>query len=119
MDKKKIKELIQQVIRNNVDNLSFGDDKHNAPLRKANGLLHEVLIELEKTDWVSVKEYLPKYGELVDVCMAEFSGKIVYGMSKRIDDKHIEHTSIRDYSDFVIPDRSKVVCYWKPVEKIE
>lgn len=29
MDKKKVKELIQEVIRNNVDSLEFGNDKHN------------------------------------------------------------------------------------------
>ncbi len=50
MDKKKVIELIQEVISNNVDNLEFGNDKHNAPLRKANGLLHDALIELGKSD---------------------------------------------------------------------
>ena len=40
MDKKKVKELMQEVISNNVDSLEFGNDKHNAPLRKANSLLH-------------------------------------------------------------------------------
>ena len=28
MDKKKVKELIQEVISNNVDSLEFGNDKH-------------------------------------------------------------------------------------------
>lgn len=65
MDKKKVKELIREVIRNNVDNLSFGDDKHNAPLRKANGLLHDALIEIEKSDWVSVKDRLPDLDDSV------------------------------------------------------
>lgn len=36
MDKKKVKELIQEVINSNIDSLEFGCDKHNAPLRKAN-----------------------------------------------------------------------------------
>ena len=48
MDKKKVKELIQEVISNNVDSLEFGNDKHNAHLRKANSLLHDALIELGK-----------------------------------------------------------------------
>ena len=39
MDKKKVKELIQEVIRNNIDSLEFGSDKHNAPLRKAKELI--------------------------------------------------------------------------------
>lgn len=67
MDKKKVKELIQEVIRNNVDSLEFGNDKHNAPLRKANTLLHDALIELSKSDWISVEERLPEYGEKVYV----------------------------------------------------
>ena len=58
MDKKKVKELIQEVISNNVDSLEFGNDKHNAPLRKANSLLHDALIELGKSDWVSVEDGL-------------------------------------------------------------
>ena len=56
MDKKKVKELIQEVIRNNVDSLEFGNDRHNAPLRKANTLLHDALIELSKSDWISVED---------------------------------------------------------------
>lgn len=63
MDKKKVKELIQEVIRNNVDSLEFGNDKHNAPLRKANTLLHDALIELSKSDWISVEdEPAPRLG---------------------------------------------------------
>ena len=67
MDKKKVKELIQGVISNNVDSLEFGNDKHNAPLRKANSLLHDALIELGKSDWVSVEDGLPPYGYMM-VC---------------------------------------------------
>lgn len=48
--------MIQEVIRNNVDSLEFGNDKHNAPLRKANTLLHDALIELSKSDWISVED---------------------------------------------------------------
>lgn len=55
MDKKKVTELIQEVISNNVDSLEFGNDKHNA------------LIELGKSDWVSVEDGLPPYGEEVFV----------------------------------------------------
>lgn len=63
MDKKKVKELIQEVIRNNVDSLEFGNGKHNAPLRKANTLLHDALIELSKSDWISVEdEPAPRLG---------------------------------------------------------
>lgn len=56
MDKKKVKELIREVIRKNVDSLEFGNDRHNAPLRKANTLLHDALIELSKSDWIPVED---------------------------------------------------------------
>lgn len=65
MDKKKVTELIQEVISNNVDSLEFGNDKHNAPLRKANSLLYDALIELGKSDWVSVEDELPPYDKVV------------------------------------------------------
>ena len=45
--------------------MEFGSNKHNAPLRKANGLLHDALIELGKSDWVSVEDGLPEYCEKV------------------------------------------------------
>ena len=61
MDKKKVKELIQEVINSNIDSLEFGCDKHNAPLRKANSLLHDALIELGKSDWVSVEDGLRRH----------------------------------------------------------
>ena len=47
MDKKKVKELIQEVIINNVDSLEFGNDKHNAPLRKANSLFSRLTTSCE------------------------------------------------------------------------
>ena len=81
MDKKKVKELIQEVISNNVDSLEFGNDKHNAPLRKANSLLHDALIELGKSDWVSVEDGLPPYDESVLVTNKE-TPKIVLKTSR-------------------------------------
>ena len=101
MDKKKVKELIQEVIRNNVDSLEFGNDKHNAPLRKANSLLHDALIELGKSDWVSVKNGLPPIDEEVIVLTTD--GEICFG---HIVDKKIA----KDYNGWNIPD----VEYWLP-----
>ena len=101
MDKKKVKELIQEVIRNNVDSLEFGNDKHNAPLRKANSLLHDALIELGKSDWVSVKNGLPPIDE--EVIVLTTIGRISFG---HIVDKKIA----KDYNGWNIPD----VEYWLP-----
>jgi hypothetical protein len=101
MDKKKVKELIQEVIRNNVDSLEFGNDKHNAPLRKANSLLHDALIELGKSDWVSVKNGLPPIDE--EVIVLTTADRIYFG---HIVDKKIA----KDYKGWNIPD----IEYWQP-----
>lgn len=101
MDKKKVEELIQEVVRNNVDSLEFGNDKHNAPLRKANSLLHDALIELGKSDWVSVKDELPPVDK--EVIVLTTIGRISFG---HIVDKKIA----KDYNGWNIPD----VEYWLP-----
>lgn len=112
MDKKKVTELIQQVISNNVDSLEFGNDKHNAPLRKANSLLHDALIELGKSDWVSVEDGLPPYDESVLVTNKE-TPKIVLKTSR---------TKCKGWNT----DENGFLCaiafnitHWKPIEKLE
>lgn len=112
MDKIKVKELIQEVIRNNIDSLEFESDKHNAPLRKANSLLHDALIELEKSDWVSVEDGLPPYDESVLVTNKE-TPKIVLKTSR---------TKCKGWNT----DKNGFLCavafnitHWKPIEKLE
>lgn len=111
MDKKKVIELIQQVIRNNVDSLEFGSDKHNAPLRKANGLLHDALIELGKSDWVSVEDGLPEYGEKVFAYDKEMQDYPFVTMRyKAGKEKLIDKNGFRS---------GLHVTHWKPIEKLE
>ena len=112
MDKKKVTELIQEVICNNVDSLEFGNDKHNAPLRKANSLLHDALIELGKSDWVSVEDGLPEYGESVLVTNKD-APEIVLKTSR---------TKCKGWNT----DKNGFLCaiafnitHWKPIDKLE
>ena len=112
MDKKKVKELIQEVIRNNVDSLEFGNDKHNAPLKKANGLLQVALEELSKSDWVSVEDGLPEYCESVLVTNKD-APEIVLKTSR---------TKCKGWNT----DKNGFLCavafnitHWKPIEKLE
>lgn len=111
MDKKKVEELIQEVISNNVDSLEFGNDKHNAPLRKANSLLHNALIELGKSDLVSVEDGLPEYGEKVfayDKEMPDYPFVTIrYKAGK---EKLIDKNGFRS---------GLHVTHWKPIEKLE
>lgn len=111
MDKKKVKELIQEVIRNNIDSLEFGSDKHNAPLRKANSLLHDALIELGKSDWVSVEDGLPEYGEKVFAYDKEMQDYPFVTMRyKAGKEKLIDKNGFRS---------GLHVTHWKPIEKLE
>lgn len=117
MDKKKVKELIQEVIRNNVDSLEFGNDKHNAPLRKANSLLHDALIELGKSDWVSVEDGLPPCEEEVLVrdinAKGNWSKPWICYRSKNECYRHIT-----DKHKFVTT-RLGEITHWRPIEKLE
>ena len=109
MDKKKVKELIQEVIVNNIDSLEFGSDKHNAPLRKANSLLHDALIELGKSDWVSVEDGLPEYGERVNVYSKKKDHYDTIARSKVID-YHYDNNGFLSCLH---------VTHWKPIDKLE
>lgn len=111
MDKKKVIELIQEVIHNNVDSLEFGSDKHNAPLRKANSLLHDALIELGKSDWVSVEDGLPEYGEKVFAYDKEMQDYPFVTMRyKAGKEKLIDKNGFRS---------GLHVTHWKPIKKLE
>lgn len=115
MDKKKVKELIQEVIYNNIDSLEFGSDKHNALLRKANGLLHDALIELGKSDWVSVEDKLPPYGEEVFVTSKMAPDTI-------FKNRRVECATVpKDSNGFIIlwKGRMASITHWKPIDKLE
>lgn len=118
MDKKKVKELIQEVIRNNVDSLEFGNDKHNAPLRKANSLLHDALIELGKSDWVSVEDGLPEYGE--NVLAISKDGDMNVSYRRKIPRDKISR-EVMDDNGFILNFNlcCSTITHWKPIEKLE
>lgn len=111
MDKKKVEELIQEVVRNNVDSLEFGNDKHNAPLRKANSLLHDALIELGKSDWVSVEDGLPPYEDDVLVCNEKEPSDMWFG--HRTSDRRVivdEYEFAKGY---------ETITHWRKIDELE
>lgn len=118
MDKKKVKELIQEVIRNNVDSLEFGNDKHNAPLRKANTLLHDTLIELSKSDWISVEDRLPEFGE--NVVARTKGGYMNVSYRRKIPRDRISK-EIMDDNGFILNFNlhSEKIAYWHRIDKLE
>lgn len=112
MDKKKVKELIQEA-------------KHLAILRKDENRqtylnncicrLEEALKELSKSDWVSVEDGLPPYEEEVWVTSKMSSDYVCK-------DRRVECTTVpKDSNDFIITWEARMfpITHWKPIEKLE
>lgn len=108
MDKKKVKELIQKA-------------KHLAILRKYENrqtylnncicCLEDALKELSKSDWVSVEDGLPRYGEKVFAYDKEMQDYPFVTMRyKAGKEKLIDKNGFRS---------GLHVTHWKPIEKLE
>ena len=108
MDKKKVKELIQKA-------------KHLAILRKYENrqtylnncicCLEDALKELSKSDWVSVEDGLPEYGEKVFAYDKEMQDYPFVTMRyKAGKEKLIDKNGFRS---------GLHVTHWKPIEKLE
>ena len=111
MDKKKVKELIEEA-------------KHLAILRKYENrqtylnncicCLKEALEELSKSDWVSVEDGLPPYGEEVFVTSKMAPDNV-------FKNRRVECTTVpKDGNDFIILWEGRMVriTHWKPIKKL-
>ena len=112
MDKKKVKELIEEA-------------KHLAILRKYENrqtylnnsicCLKEAWEELSKSDWVSVDDGLPPYGEEVFVTSKMAPDNV-------FKNRRVECTTVpKDGNDFIILWEGRMVriTHWKPIYKLE
>lgn len=111
MDKKKVKELMEQIRRQLflLGNHSNNDDRRVRIIRSC---LDDIDNELSKSDWVSVDDDLPPYGERVDVC-DKAKPQEVY-QTRRV---KAHDGLITDKNDFAI--MCVNVTHWKPIEKLE
>lgn len=105
MDKKKVKELIEQAII-----WSRYANQHSVISN-----LEEALKELNKPDWVSVEDELPPYDKVVWVT-SKMSPDNVFK------NRRVESTTVpKDGNDFIIlwEGRMARITHWKPIEKLE
>ena len=105
MDKKKVKELIEQAI--------IWSRQANQYSVISN--LEEALKELNKPDWVSVEDELPPYDKVVWVT-SKMSPDNVFK------NRRVESTTVpKDGNDFIIlwEGRMARITHWKPIEKLE
>lgn len=105
MDKKKVKELIEQAI--------IWSRQANQYSVISN--LEEALKELNKSDWVSVEDELPPYDKVVWVT-SKMSPDNVF-KNKRVECA----TVTKDSNGFIIlwKGRMASITHWKPIEKLE
>lgn len=101
MDKKKVKELIEQAI--------IWSRQANQYSVISN--LEEALKELNKSDWVSVEDELPPYNENVEVC-SKVKPTEVWIDSR---DKYINVGNSFRYNKLY----GNIITHWKPIEKLE
>ena len=105
MDKKKVKELIEQAI--------IWSRQANQYSVISN--LEEALKELNKPDWVSVEDELPPYYKVVWVT-SKMSPDNVFK------NRRVESTTVpKDGNDFIIlwEGRMARITHWKPIDKLE
>ena len=105
MDKKKVKELIEQAI--------IWSRQANQYSVISN--LEEALKELNKSDWVSVEDELPPYDKVVWVT-SKMSPDNVF-KNKRVEGATVP----KDSNGFIIlwKGRMASITHWKPIEKLE
>lgn len=105
MDKKKVKELIEQAI--------IWSRQANQYSVISN--LEEALKELNKPDWVSVEDGLPPYGEEVFVTSKMAPDNV-------FKNRRVESTTVpKDGNDFIIlwEGRMARITHWKTIDKLE
>ena len=121
MDKKKVKELIEDNLLM-VDTIEGFDDGDTEQLLNVRRKLNEALEELSKSDWVSVENGLPEYEEDVVVCSTKFPD-IVYVTYRENRGNYSENefTPIMDDNDFILNSSELIgkITHWKLIEKLE
>lgn len=114
MDKKKVKELIQRALVW-IDPMTTESANYEMAIEMAAKNLEFAMEELSKSDWVSVEDGLPPYGEEVFVTSKMAPDNV-------FKNRRVESTTIpKDGNDFIIlwEGRMARITHWKPIDKLE
>lgn len=116
MDKKKVKELSLDVLTNIKEAISRTDDVLlSLTLANIASKIALIGVEVNKSDWVSVEDGLPPYGEEVFVTSKMAPDNV-------FKNRRVECTTVpKDGNDFIILWEGRMVriTHWKPIEKLE
>lgn len=116
MDKKKVIELIKE-----AQHLAFlrKCENRRAYLNNCIRCLKEALEELSKSDWISVDERLPEYGEKVYV-KSERSPHLIQTHREDFDENDGKFHPFRNKNKFILEKGIYGnITHWKPIEKLE
>lgn len=114
MDKKKIKEHIQRALVW-IDPMTTESANYETAIEMAAKNLEFAMEELSKSDWVSVEDGLPEYGEEVFVTSKMDPDNV-------FKNRRVESTTVpKDGNDFIILWKGRMarITHWKPIEKLE
>lgn len=114
MDKKKVKELIQRALVL-IDPMTTESANYETAIEMAAKNLEFAMEELSKSDWVSVEDGLPPYGEEVFVTSKMAPDNV-------FQNRRVECATVpKDSNGFIIlwKGRMASITHWKPIEKLE
>lgn len=120
MDKKKVKELIEQILK-------YCDQCYNPNWQpksfeefvKLGNICREAIKELSKSDWISVEDRLPEYGEKVYV-KSERSPHLIQTHREDFDENDGKFHPFRNNNKFILEKGIYgKITHWKPIEKLE
>lgn len=115
MDKKKVKELMEQILK-------YCDQAYNPNWQpksfeefiKLGNICREAIKELNKSDWVSVEDGLPEYGKIVNVC-SKYDVDDIWS-TFRTQNYFIDTDTFEFANDYY---GHMDITHWKPIEKLE
>lgn len=119
MDKKKVKELIEQILK-------YCDQCYNPNWQpksfeefvKLGNICREAIKELSKSDWISVEDRLPEFGENV---VARTNGGYMNVSYRRKIPRDRISKEIMDDNGFILNFNlhSEKIAYWHKIDKLE
>lgn len=119
MDKKKVKELSLDVLTNIKEAISRTDDVLlSLTLANIASKIALIGVEVNKSDWVSVEEGLPEYGE--NVLAISKDGYMNVSYRRKIPRDKISR-EVMDDNGFILNFNlcCSTITHWKPIEKLE
>ena len=113
MDKKKVKELMEQILK-------YCDQCYNPNWQpksfeefvKLGNICREAIKEIDKSDWVSVEDGLPPYDESVLVTNKETPEIVLKTSRTKVNGWNTDNNGFLCAIAFTI-------THWKPIEKLE